>query len=154
MRTNLEYADTIPASGTWADGGPRDPARCPVLVTVSDRLTSWHQCSNKPKPGAVRPVRPSRGGDDVDMEVCGLHASAYDRAASKESDHRSRSERARVAREEANARAKRISELLADMPVAVETSSDHRTFITKPTGRVLIDAKELLELLEWRESMS
>jgi hypothetical protein len=57
-----------------------DTAQCHAKVTISGRMTSWHQCDRPHK--TERPMRVGLGIDKeiVVRPVCGVHARVFDKA--------------------------------------------------------------------------
>jgi hypothetical protein len=121
-------------------GDSEDPGRCQATITINNGRapSTFAQCRNKRKPGTIRPAvnrwaphdDPTKD-DMVEIEVCGKHASVYDRAVAKSEEHR----RDRQESEENNKRAQDVVQVLASL--GVKADSYYQTGYGSDLGRYI-----------------
>ena len=80
------WVPTKSASPDRRNTAALDTTKCHAQVTVSGRVTSWHQCDRTPK--TERPVREGLSGDVIVIRpVCGVHARVFDKAMEQDEAH-------------------------------------------------------------------
>lgn len=153
MNTLRLYDGRRGRGGVTSQNVPMNLARCPVM-TVSDAGSRgggyYDQCSRKLKPGTRRPVFDVHQLKTFDLEVCGIHAGVYDRAEKKAATEEREKEVAADGVRQMDEMAAEISDRMGGLAVKADTYVDARNFLSKVTGKVRIDARELLAWLEGR----